>query len=490
MNKFLQNIFILLIFILINLCSSIIVLPFKTYTEQEPSQFTSPSDIFKYWSKNIIYTNALIGTPPQNISIILNSQSYSTSIFNHMCDIPYSFYEKEKSSSYVLDRYINSYSTMSNASLIKETLYLFTELNTKEYTPINSLSLIYSQNLKEDQGKTYQYHPYTCMNLGLQMGWTYMNDYQANFISQLRKKLNKIETYDFTLEYLTNTEGRIIIGNEPHFYDEDKYSELQYRISGAADNQGSNQRDFFLNFDSINLHYINNGKEHNDTIPMTKSAKIVIDMGMILGPKEYKENIDRIFFYDLKKNGKCKQEEISEKNLYFYYCDKNSAENDIKNNFPDLFFEMKQFHKTFILTYEDLFRVKNDKIYFLIYFRNYNFGNYFELGKIFLQKYSFTFNQETKMIGYYNFDLPGGKNKNNNDKTNEQNNEKNYFENIYIWLGVSVIVIGFAALGFFIGKIVYDKVRKRRINEVDDDNYYYNTQQNKEDNKLCDNIDE
>ena len=151
---------------------------------------------------------------------------------------------------------------------------------------------------------------------------------------------------------------------------------------------------------------------------------------------------------------------------------------------------MKQFHKTFILTYEDLFKIKGDKIYFLIYFRNYNFGDYFEFGKIFLQKYSFTFNQETKMIGYYNFDLPGGKNKNNKDITDEQNEENNYFENIYLWLGISAIIIGFAALGFFIGKIIYNKVRKKRINEVDDDNYFYNSQQNKEDNKLCDNIDE
>ena len=107
---------------------------------------------------------------------------------------------------------------MSNASLIRETLHLYNDLNTNKLVPYNDIRFIYSQNRKEDQGKTYEYHPYTCMNMGLQLGWTYTNDYQANFISQLKKRLNITETYDFTFEYLNKTDGRIIIGNEPHFY--------------------------------------------------------------------------------------------------------------------------------------------------------------------------------------------------------------------------------------------------------------------------------
>ena len=109
------------------------------------------------------------------------------------------------------------------------------------------------------------------------------------------------------------------------------------------------------------------------------------------------------------------------------------------------------------------------------------------MGKIFLQKYSFTFNPETKMIGYYNFDLPGGKNDNN-----VENIEKNnFFQNIYVWVGLIIIVIIFGIFGFFFGKIIYDKVRKKRMNEVDDDNYdYFSQKNNNENNKLCDNSDE
>ena len=484
MNKFLQNIFIFFT-ILINLCSSIIVIPFKTYNQNEPDQFTSPSDIFKYWSKNIIYSENLIGTPPQNIKIIINSQSFSSSIFNHMCDLPSSSYVKEKSNSYQYEKYIRSYVTMSNASLISETLYLYDNLDMNKLVPYNNIKFIYSQNTEEDQGKTHEYHPYTCINMGFQLGWTYLNDYQANFIAQLKKILNITETYDFTFEYLNNTDGRIIIGNEPHFYNKKKYSEKQYRISGAVDNDGRNQRDFYINFDNIDLYYKLNGNYINETISMVKSIKIIIDMGLAYGPREYKNNIDKIFFNDMKKAGKCKEGETKD-NLYFYYCDKALAENDIKNNFPILYFEMKQFHKTFELTYQDLFRIKNDKIFFLVYFRTYSIGNYFEIGKIFLQKYTFTFNQETKMVGYYNFDLPGDVNQNGE----EEEKKKSIFQNAYIWLIIIGVVVVFAILGFFIGKFFYDKARKKRLNEVQDDNYEYSSHQKEEDNKLCDSINE
>ena len=305
------------------------------------------------------------------------------------------------------------------------------------------------------------------------------------FITQLKKILNITETYDFTFEYLNNTDGRIIIGNEPHFYNKKKYSEKQYRISGAVDNYGRNQRDFYINFDNIDLYYKLNGNYINETISMVKSIKIIIDMGLAYGPREYKNNIDKIFFNDMKKAGKCKEGETKD-NLYFYYCDKALAENDIKNNFPILYFEMKQFHKTFELTYQDLFRIKNDKIFFLVYFRTYSIGNYFEIGKIFLQKYAFTFNQETKMVGYYNFDLPGGVNQNGD----EEEKKKSIFQNAYIWLIIIGVVVVFAFLGFFIGKFFYDKARKKRLNEVQDDNYEYSSHQKEEDNKLCDSINE
>ena len=475
MNKFLQNIFILIIFF--NPFPCIIVIPFQTYIIPEPEKFANHSDIFKYWNQNILYTTTLIGTPGQNITLLLTSQTFGSLMFYHMCDIPFSSYEKEKSSSYSFNKCINSYSTMKNASLIEETIYLYSDLDMKELKPYNPFIIIYSQNEKEIQGDSYEYHESTCMNVGMQMSWSNFNEQYSNLILQLKKNLNVIETRDFTFEYLTNTDGRIAIGSEPHLYDKEKYSELQYRISYAVNNEGINQRDFYLNFDRIFI----NKKNYNETISLVKSSKIVFDMGLVNAPKGYKDAIDIYFFNDLIRKGKCNEGET--KDYIFYYCDKDVYDNEIKNNFPNLYFEMKQFHKIFELTYEELFRIKNDKVYFLIYFRHYTFGNSFELGKIFLQKYSFTYNSETKMIGYYNFDLPSGKDK-------EKKEEKSFFKNVYVWIGIITVVVIFGILGFFLGKKVYDKVRKKRVNEVADDNYDYNPQKNNEKDKLYDDSDE
>ena len=111
---------------------------------------------------------------------------------------------------------------MKNASIIQEEIYLYSDLNLKELKPYNNFILIYSPNDKEAQGSQYEYHSNTCLNIGFKMGWMNINELQTNFILQLKKYLNIIETYDFTFEYLTQNEGRIIIGSEPHFYQKEK----------------------------------------------------------------------------------------------------------------------------------------------------------------------------------------------------------------------------------------------------------------------------
>ena len=99
----------------------------------------------------------------------------------------------------------------------------------------------------------------------------------------------------------------------------------------------------------------------------------------------------------------------------------------------------------------------------------------FEIGKILLKKYTFTFNQYNNHIGYYNKDIK---------IEGEDDEEKiSFWENKYLWIIVSVLVIIFAGLGIFIGKKVRDNNRKKRLNEVDDDGYDYEQPEN-EDKRL------
>ena len=164
--------------------------------------------------------------------------------------------------------------------------------------------------------------------------------------------------------------------------------------------------------------------------------------------------IKEIFFDELIRQGLC-FEESSDYEMG-YYCDKNKAEEKLKKEFPTLYFKMNQFDKIFELNYNDLFRVKNDRIYFLIIFSNTH-QEYFEIGKIFLKKYTFTFNQDTKLIGYYI------KTKNSN-----QNEKPSFLSGTTFIIIITCLIFIFGVVGFFIGKLVYDKIRKRRMNELDD----------------------
>ena len=301
-------------------------------------------------------------------------------------------------------------------------------------------------------------------------------DVPTNFVKQLKSNYKIIETFDISFKYNSESEGVIIIGQEPHLYDPENYFEMQYRIYGA--NGGESLYDWYLFPDTS---YISLKKEINGTIEIInepikimRALKIKFDFGLILGTDEYRKMIKKIFFDNLITEEKCFEENIKKEKygeIFIYYCDKKLTEDLIQNEFPSIYFNVKQFNKTFELTYKDLFREKDGKLYFLIYFDSSNYGPFFTVGSIFLKKYFFTFNQDTKMIGYYNVDLPNGQ------KDKVSNKIISFLKNEYLIIIVVILFIIFGVVGFFFGKAVYDTVRKKRVNELDD-NYDYVSQDN------------
>ena len=464
MKKILKNIIILNLIIAIS--NSYIVIPFKISHQKEPNEFSSPLDIITYWDNNVIYSNLLIGTPPQNVTIFFHSQNFSSNLYYHMCDFPHSSFERKKSDSFQFVEQLNKIYPMENASLVRDKFCFYTDLNTQNINQYE-LPFIYSDNEKEIQKDKYEYHDYTCMSVGLRMNFLVLHEPKSNFISQLKKA--GLATYDFTLEYLTQDDGRIIIGEEPYSYEPSKYNKKKYKVSGAMNEKYLNE--FSLNFDSIYMLGENDKKEELDS----KIIKFIVDMGLILGPEDYRKKIKELFFDKLIGDKICYEENIDRK--YIYWCDK-SAENDIKNNFPTLFLYMKQYFKTFEFTYEDLFKRKNDKIYFLVHFKNdyYSTNNFFEIGKIFLQKYTLTFNQYNRHIGYHNNEIKI-------EGEGEGEEKKSIWKNKILWIVLAILVVVFAILGVILGKKLREHARKKRINEVDDDNYEY-TQPENEDAKL------
>ena len=461
MEKFKIIIFVFLINIKFNFC--IVVIPFKTFKLNEPTNYTVQS-ILESWRENILYTNASIGTPPQKITMIIDSKSYITNLFQHMCDIPISSYNFSKSATFNIRQSITYY-PMVKASIIDETIYFYNDLKMSKMKAYNLFKLIYSDNKKEDQSYMYQYHNYTCLNVGLKLNYNRDLEKNINLIIQLAQNFK--ESYDFTFKYTSDNEGMIIIGAEPHVYDPGKYSDKDYRTIGAEDNDLQDYRDWHLTFDEIYFPYKDkiSGNIINKKLNETKKIRIKFDLGIIYGSTDYKKMIKELFFDSLIADGKCWEEKDGLETGY--YCDKNEAEDIIQNSFPSLYFKMNQFNKIFELNYNDLFREKNGKIYFLIIFSETP-QNYFEIGKIFLKKYTFTFNQDSKTIGYYL-------------KTKESNNQNPtnglFFTKTSFIIIVVCVLIAFSVIGFFVGKYFYDKMRKRRMNELDDI-YEYKPEEN------------
>ena len=141
-----------------------------------------------------------------------------------------------------------------------------------------------------------------------------------------------------------------------------------------------------------------------------------------------------------------------------YIC-RNTEEikNELKEKFPPLKMEKKAYSKIFELTYDDLFLVKNDKIFFLVYFSYYTTSDW-EVGLPFLQKYFLNYNYDTKLISYYNNDIA----KFNQEETSSGISAGKVFLIIFLIISVSL-------LGFYLGRkyILMRRREKIRAEELE-----------------------
>ena len=86
-----------------------------------------------------------------------------------------------------------------------------------------------------------------------------------------------------------------------------------------------------------------------------------------------------------------------------------------------------------------------------------------------MKKYNFIFRLDEKSIGFINII--------NKDEKNEKEKQKEIIENKkkfeIIWIIIlSVLLLGII-LGIFVGKKIWDNKRKKRANELVDDDYEY-----------------
>ena len=409
--------------------NNIITFPFKRKFNDE---LITNDTFYENYFNNKIYTNINIGTPTIEISTQIKSKQYSfcirnDSIYNYSQSSSYEINDNKEVSIYNRDFRFSMKSNetfiLGNQKLLVEDLkYMLTKESKYDLDGIIGLQIL------DNDGKVWGY----------------------NFIFQLKNK-NLISKECFFYIFDENSDnGKLIIGQYPHFIDEfkNKYHEQQFQITSVF--IPSYDQNFDFQFRSVFW----NGKE----IQTLSVAHVEIESGIIIGSMKFCD-ISWDFFAPHFIKRKCKIVDVQV--LYQSYICEDYEDLDI-TIFPNIEFYINDADYKFVLTYEDIFIKKDGKVYFMICFNKKGYNVNWTLGNIFLKRNMIIFDMDRKIMGFYNSNIP---------LNNNVNNNKKFFCLIVIIIIAAIVIIGLVA--FIIITFIYGK-RKKKVYELDNyDDYDY-----------------
>ena len=393
-----------------------------------------------------LYGKIKIGSPEQIIYLLISTDTSYFSIESN--SLNNKFYEPNKSSSFV-----NS----NNQFTFYEENYKSGFYCTDQFKFINNLN-----NLKKEEiynNVTFMYinefskpnnNYYIDINnneLSGIIGLQYPKSYPIFNIFKSLKDKNIITKNIWSIKYI-NSQPYLILGENLYITDNIEEKRTNSYSTGYYNY-------WYLFFNDIK---IGNTKLNEERI-----AQYSPQLGVIIGVKEYKNYIKKIFFDELINKNKCSEKSINfNKKIYSYYeCD-----NDINiNNFEKLEFIHQELSYIFILDKNDLFIDVNDKKYFLCIFpeeNRYQNENNWILGTPFVKKYNFVFDQDIKKILFYD--------ENTNIKSNYESSKISKFT-----LSIIIILslITFLIFLYILIKIIF-KPKQIKANELEDSFNYKN----------------
>ena len=438
--------FLILISFLISVVPNKIIFPFTT-----KSYPFDPNDEFKFIFKNEIFTTIEVGNPPQKVELFLTTRT-PFFIIKKNDSIP-EYYKNESSSTYKY--FDNSSIYYMNDEVLKkgiqssEKIYLKNTFEDKDPIPISDLEFIYGTNYEKDSKRHMGI-------LGLQFFSTsFIYSKEINMMVLLKKR-GLASNYAWNLNYTSDNSGFLVIGEYPHFYDEKKYDKESMKQINVH-KEGAQNIEWNLYFNEI--------KYGDLDLSTHKTGKFAPQYGVLLGPSYFDNLITKEFFQEYLDNQKCQRKTYDGKYDY-YVCDENLDISKFKNI---EFTEKDISSKKFVLTKDDLFMKKKGKLYFLVAFgHSWKWSYCWNLGKPFMKKYNFIFDEDGKQILYYE--------KEENDKLM---GSKNFV--YFIWSGIGVLIIIIGILLFVLIRSVKEK--KKRLYELEDDFDYTTGEGNIEDGK-------
>ena len=268
----------------------------------------------------------------------------------------------------------------------------------------------------------------------------------TNLLLVLKSK-KIIENYIYTLYYINDNEGFLLIGEYPHnlhlnnILSYEKFSEFkEENLFWINSEITKNDLHWTIFFDKI--HFGSSELYQNK-----KLGKISIEKKYIISPSQYFNLFKKIY------EKKC-QNFFFDHVLMGFKCDLNID----KKLTPEIRFYNNDLNTTFILDYTDLFIDEDNYTYFLVfsYVNNNSFSDWI-LGKPFLKKYLFLFNQDSRMIGFY---------KSKEKIINNEGSDKFSLYLLLIILNILLVIIIITISVLFYK--YYIKNKKNRANELED----------------------
>ena len=471
-----MNIFHYFFFILLNEIFSsnnnIYRIPFGLF-KQEQSYFFGKSEKESNIINNIVdsgkYINLSIGTPPQIMPFEIDSNSQTFSASNEL-------FNKNASSTYeqISSREINiNFEVCEKGFNSKDIINLDNNIKKK-------ITFILGTKFNSQKNNNFGV-------VGLQIPYIVQNEISPFF--QSLKDAQLITSFVWTLKFFDNISlidqliyneekdkiiGEFIFGDEPSRYENDelKYNDKEFFKIPPLTTKG--HIDWDLEFSNIYLTFRDRNNNSKIDFLGEKNAEIVINFSFMLGPNYFFEFIKSNFFSEYISNRIC-LEKTSDYIYQYIECDYGSSFK--VDSFPDITFEHAGFESSFNLTYKDLFIVdkKNNKYIFLIFTKAY-FSNWV-LGTVFLRKFQFVFNADSKTIGYYRPII----------QLSEEDNNKNLMDlngsrtvkTIIIFILVIIFSFVLVFFGMVIQRKFFSKYRKIRANELED-NFRYESRSDDE----------
>ena len=491
-------IFIIMSFLLNQTSTSYVLLNFtKQEKLSEPigNNFTI-ENFSQFFIDPTFSTTIEIGTPSQKVELIYSSNNYGISMIEDKnSSISHTFNKKLSLSLNQTHSFDSNFFVSDKPVILTDSLFFplyDTKLNKIVKIKVEEYPFVYLHKIegkemyenkefvKEEDGKAY-------MIYGSKVYCNWKNEINEN-LPHFLKHNKLIDSYIFNIIYSkTKDNGKIDydfafkIGYEPHKISSNIYDEDNLKVTPALSYIG--EVNWILEFNDVfyfsegfklninnymdDLNQISFNEHLNEYKIYSNNDRCLMsfDIDIILCPKFYYFSINKTYFGN--HTDQC-QIQRSKNKYAIFVCDKNFN----TDSFPTIYFFHKDLNYTFILTQKELFKVIGDKKYFLIVYDLYR-PQFWMFGKIFLEKYSFNYDMENRLIGFYQ--------KKSNNKNSIENKENNNNSNLllinFIWLGITLI-IGIAA--FFIGKYLCTKLRKQRANELDDDYDYQINEDNSE----------